>query len=238
MLKLLKKYRWLLVLILFILALLPSFYFYDKYKQTKKLLNNPKKVVLEEKTILLNKIGKLIELPKNEDPTIATVTDKKKLSSNPFFTKAENGDRAIFYTKAKRAILYRPSTNKIIEVSQINVESESKDATKTLITPEKTGISPSPSIQAKGRLVILNGTKIADLAIKEKDFILSKTTNLEVVSLGDTVGNFTENLVVSIKSGNENAASQLANLVSGKVVDLPSGEVAPVGADLLLIVGK
>lgn len=51
----------------------------------------------------------------DETPTIATVSDITKLQGQPFFAKAQNGDKVYVYSNAKKAILYRPSENKIIE---------------------------------------------------------------------------------------------------------------------------
>lgn len=233
-----KSIVYIIIVAVFLILAGTTVYFYNQYVTAKKLLNNPKNIVVEEKANLIKKIGGLIELPANEDPTVATVTDKNKLAENPFFAKSENGDRVLFYTKAKEAILYRPSTNKIIEVSQINIESATPAGTTgSVVTGTPTKISPTNG-QAKGKLVIYNGTDITDLAGKEKDFILRKTTNLDVIKLGDSKNNYTENLVISLKPEDVNAANQLANLVSGKVVNLPSGETAPTDADLLLIVGK
>lgn len=81
-------------------------------------------LVVEEKdevTILLDKIGELIDLP-NETPTIARIDDVTKISEQPFFANAENGDIVLFYTSIEKAILYRPSTHKIVEVSSIVLE--------------------------------------------------------------------------------------------------------------------
>lgn len=69
---------------------------------------------------VVGKIGNLIELPAGEDPTIATVTDKTKLSDQAFFAPAENGDVVLIYADAKKAYLYRPSTNKILDVAPVN----------------------------------------------------------------------------------------------------------------------
>lgn len=65
---------------------------------------------------ILGKIGKLIDIP-DETPTVATVSDVTKLSGQEFFAKAANGDKVIIFPKAQKAILYRPETNKIIEVA-------------------------------------------------------------------------------------------------------------------------
>lgn len=71
-------------------------------------------------TNLVAKIGTLIELPAGEEPTIATVTDKTKLTDQPFFASAQNGDVVLIYTHAKKAYLYRPGSNKILDVAPVN----------------------------------------------------------------------------------------------------------------------
>ena len=75
----------------------------------------------DEVEVLLEKIGELIDLP-NETPTIARIDDVTKVADQPFFVNAANGDIVLFYTSAEKAILYRPSTHKIIEVSSIVLE--------------------------------------------------------------------------------------------------------------------
>ncbi len=70
---------------------------------------------------LNSEVGKLIELPTDETPTVATVVDASKVKSQAFFANAQNGDRVLLYSKSSKAILYRPSTKKIIEVAPINI---------------------------------------------------------------------------------------------------------------------
>jgi hypothetical protein len=64
-------------------------------------------------------VGKYLELPTDETPIVATVGDVEKArgQSPEFFAKAANGDKVLLYSKAKEAILYRPSTKKIIVVA-------------------------------------------------------------------------------------------------------------------------
>lgn len=66
-------------------------------------------------------VGKNIVLPDNETPTMATVTDPSKLRDQPFFAQAQIGDVVLVYVNFHKAILWRPSIQKIIEVSPINL---------------------------------------------------------------------------------------------------------------------
>ncbi len=80
--------------------------------------------VQSETSMLIAQVGKLIDLPKDETPTIATITDISKLKDQPFFANAKNGDKVLIYTNAKKAILYRPSENRIIEVGAVNINQQ------------------------------------------------------------------------------------------------------------------
>jgi hypothetical protein len=72
---------------------------------------------------LVDAVGKLIILPSDEQPTIATVTDLAKLQGQPFFANAQVGDKVLIYQNAAKAILYRPSTNQVIELAPLNLGS-------------------------------------------------------------------------------------------------------------------
>jgi CHASE1-domain containing sensor protein len=120
-----KKFLWkrivlLIVLLVAVLGIAGTAYFYNKYQQIKK---DPTTVATQETTALVQTIGKLMVLPTGETPTVATVTDKTKLTSQVFFKDAQNGDKLLAYTIAKKAILYRPSSNKIINIAPFNISS-------------------------------------------------------------------------------------------------------------------
>jgi hypothetical protein len=70
---------------------------------------------------LENKVSLLVDLPQGETPTIATVNDASKLKNQAFFANAKDGDKVLIYSKAGKAVLYRPSTNRIIEYSTVNL---------------------------------------------------------------------------------------------------------------------
>lgn len=91
------------------------------YRQTKMLKVDPQDIVNKEVQTTLNQVGNLMILPEGEEPTIATVTDPERLKDQPFFANAKVGDRVLFYVNAKKAILYDPVANKIVEVAPLNV---------------------------------------------------------------------------------------------------------------------
>jgi hypothetical protein len=109
-----------------------SAFFYMKYSALK---SDPSKEAQAEVTRLVAQVSKLMVLPEGENPTIATVTDVEKLSEQPFFAKAKNGNKVLIYTGAKKAILFDPMTNKIIEVAPINIgDSAKKTQQKPVVT--------------------------------------------------------------------------------------------------------
>lgn len=92
----------------------------DLQNQVTALKSNPQAAVQQQTTDLINQVGKLMNLPKGETPTVAAVTnaDQAKKQS-AFFNDAQNGDKVLLYVKAGEAILYRPSSNKIILVAPL-----------------------------------------------------------------------------------------------------------------------
>ncbi len=94
-------------------------YIHTKNELTK--LSNPKTAGQTETQQLIDKVSKLVDLPTNETPTLATVKDSSKLKTQTFFSDAQNGDKVLIYTKAGKAVLYRPSTNRIIQYSKVNL---------------------------------------------------------------------------------------------------------------------
>ncbi len=136
-----------------------SGYFFYKYQNAQAILNNPQLTAEQQTKLLIKKIGQLIDLPA-EEPTLATVSNVEKLRNQLFFKKAENGDKVLIFTNAKKAILYRPSANKIIEVAPISfnnnvagVATPSGTIKPTVsltpsitLSPSSTIRKPSPSI--------------------------------------------------------------------------------------------
>lgn len=93
---------------------------YENLKKENARLSNPQEAAQAEADRTKSEVAALIELP-GETPTIATVVDVDKLKEQQFFANAENGDKVLIFPEAKKAILYRPSTKKIVEVAPLNI---------------------------------------------------------------------------------------------------------------------
>lgn len=104
-------------------------YYYFQFNTLSKRSQDPKSEAKE----VLAKLDKLIELPEGEEPTVATVQDAEQIKSQPFFVKAQNGQRVILYTNARLAILFDEQANKIINVGTINVSTPS--ANQPIVSP-------------------------------------------------------------------------------------------------------
>lgn len=72
---------------------------------------------------ILQEVSAQYNVPKNETPSFAQISDKTQLASQPFFKDAENADFLIIYAKAKLSILYRPSEHKIIATGPVEIKS-------------------------------------------------------------------------------------------------------------------
>jgi len=101
-----------------VVSIAAAVYFYSQYLDIR---NDPTKIVNEENNALVSKVGQLMVLPAGETPTVATVTDLAPLKDQPFFANAKIGYKVIIFTNAKRAILYDPTSNRIVELAPLNI---------------------------------------------------------------------------------------------------------------------
>lgn len=198
----------------------PSYYFYNQYQRSQELLKNPTEAAREEVRALVAKVGQLLELPQGEEPTVATVSDKEKLKDQAFFARAENGDKVLIYTNAKKAILYRPSTNKVIDVAPVNIGATAQTQTQPV------------------RVALYNGTTTTGLTKTVEADLKSKLPNIEVVLKENAKKNdYSKTLVIDLSGNKKEAAEQVAKALSGEVGNLPKDETKP-DADILVIIGK
>lgn len=141
------KKNWLSLIIIFIVLIGFSF-LGIKYMQTKtqlQQLTNPKTAGKTEIQIIEDQVDRVVDLPKDEEPTLATVNDVTKLKNQNFFKNAQNGDKLLIYTKSQRALLYRPVANRVIEYSNVNLQSNNAQQTQGEAQPQTTTPVPTPN---------------------------------------------------------------------------------------------
>ena len=123
---------WLVVL----LAVAAAVFFYIKYQDARSQL--PEEVAAqnaEETSRVIGKLGNILSITTDAQPTVARVDDPDVLKqANPdFYADAQAGDYLILYPE--RAIIYRESENKIINIAPIintsNIKPNTDQSTST-----------------------------------------------------------------------------------------------------------
>lgn len=219
------KREYLIGIVIVLIALIPAIYFYRQYRVAQDRLANPNAFATQEAKDLVAQVSKLMELPQGETPTVATVNDKTKLQNQPFFSHAENGDKVLIYTNAKKAILFRPSSDKIIDVAPVNVGP----------TASASG-TPAPA-PATVTFVLRNGTSKLGLTRTYETELKSKIPNADVVDADNAQNkDFAKSFLVDVTGTKAAQAAQLASTLGLTVSPLPSGESTP-SADFLIILG-
>ncbi len=164
-------------------------------------------------------VGRLIELPTGENPTIYTIADITKFKDQLFFQKAKNGDKVLIYTNAKKAILYDPQAKKVIDVVPVNIG--------------------SPSAQALGpKIVLRNGTKTAGLAAKAETDLKKVVADLNVILKENATGDYDKTVIVVLNSMGLNLAKDLTKILNASQSALPAGESKPKDGDILILLGR
>lgn len=102
---------------LVIMIILAGYFYWENTQLRENTQLDSEREVQE----LVERVSRLIVLPEGEIPTVATVSDPDLLRDQPFFYKAQVGDKVLIYTNARRAILYNPNTDKIVEVAPLNI---------------------------------------------------------------------------------------------------------------------
>jgi hypothetical protein len=102
------------------LGLIGTVVFYNKYQDVK---SNPSQVQKAQNTAetqrVLTELKKVIQIDEKEAPTVARVEDPEKLkkANAEFYKNIQKGDYLIIFPK--RAIIYRETSNQLINIAPI-----------------------------------------------------------------------------------------------------------------------
>jgi hypothetical protein len=95
-----------------------------KITETENDVNN--NVELEIK-ILQEKISKFITLPTDDSPQLFEIDDPKQLiGKQAFFKDVLKGDKLLVYPKSAKAVVYRESSDKIINIGPVSFDDINK----------------------------------------------------------------------------------------------------------------
>lgn len=123
-----RRFFWyILIFCVILFAIIAGFF----YKHPAYYLS-PDVLAESEGKTLAKKVGEIVFLPQDEVPTVAKVSNPSLLKEQAFFIDAKIGDVVLIYTNAKKAILYDPTANKIVNMSTLNIGGINK--------PEETNI--------------------------------------------------------------------------------------------------
>lgn len=186
------------------------------FKKYNDLKNNPissEEAAKKEEDQVVDKISKLYAVPKDERPIISTVKDKELLKKQypDFFSTIENEDKVIFYQNAGIAIAYRPSTNQLVKVGPLKIQSSVPSA--KIIGPQANRDAVEQTIKT---------------AYKDK---------LTVADKADAKAGYVGVTVVDLGGKNTDLVKQIAASLKGQVGTLPAGEDKPDNAEILIIAG-
>lgn len=201
-----------------VLVLLLAFgiFFFVKYQQVNSKYKVAIMTVDQKNQQIVARIGKLIDLPKNETPEIALFPDKKTFSGSTtvkaFYANAEKGDYVVAYKGANQTIIYRDATNKIIKSGEYVYFTAGLNPIKLAI------LAPTDQQQAIANKI--NGTILnADIVAQQQPKVLPA-----------------QSYVVDVTGTNAKAAKELADKLGLPVGQLPEGETKPEGATLIVVI--
>lgn len=182
-----------------------AWYYRNKYNQLNGMTAD--QFAQRENNRIISDVGKLYSLPKEEQPSIATIKDKDTVKQQyPFLSEAENGDTLLLYKDKQLAILYRSSTKQLVKVGALNIQD-------------------SPAIKVIGKAEARKG--VEKLLTDNK---LKYTADLAKTDLRGVT-------VVDVSGQKADQAAALATKVGGAVGGAPDGEAAPKDVDFVIYVG-
>jgi hypothetical protein len=232
-------------------------YYAHNYLAGKKVVEKSASLSLQdEKQRIVDAISRSMELPSGESPIVAAVTDVEKLRDQSFFPDAQVDDQLIMYSDAKKAIVYRLSSEKIVDIIPFLEKEEEKivkvgkelssDQIAVANVPAENGtekVLAETDVQVqeeekKVRVAIYNGTKNKGVSEKLAEVINSANLDVNVVIKTNAKGDYGKTMVIDLIGNNAELVTNIAGSIGGNVsTSFPQGEPMPE-ADVLVIGGE
>lgn len=218
----------LIFFVLFLIALAGfawSFWRYWSIKQEVRFLSTPQgqqELSKQEVEKVVSAVGKLIVLPADKQPSVATIQDVVSLAKEqPFFTGAENGDKLLLYPD--KAIIYSVKNDKLVNVGPVYNQNA------------QSAVAPSAQKAVKLSVEVRNGSEKVGAGRALADALAAKGLYdiKEVTNASKTV--YSKTILVNL--ANKDVSALEKELGVKAVKEMPDGEAA-TGADALIIVGN
>lgn len=201
----------------------------------------------ERQRELISEVSTRIMLPADEKPTVAVVSDINRLKDQQFFTGGQNGDIVLIYMNARKAVLYRPSEKKIIEVAPVNLNNNEASVAGT--TNKAVTLSPTPGgagapttaptpTPGPTRFALRNGTTVTGLAQTFGQQLQTKLPKAQITERGNAAKrDHATSIIVDVTGKKAAEIQQIAAVLGIAVGILPDGELVPANTDYLIIIG-
>lgn len=218
-----------LILIIVALVILGALTYFgwswwDLRKQVDTLLKPEGIEELQKKQTeeLLNKMKEHIVLPDDEEPIIATVTDAEALKEeSEFYALAKNDDVVVIYVRAKKAFLFDPFSNRVLNVGPV-ITDENSEGTETL--------EGSVSVEVR------NGTDAEGRGEEVAQQISNLDENFEVLPATNADESYTETVIVDNGATPELLKKLEDELETTALTTIPEGERSS-SAKILILIG-
>lgn len=198
---------------------------WDLKKQVNMLLRPEGIEELQKKQTeeLLNKMKEHIVLPDGEDPIIATVTDAEALKrESNFYALAKNDDVVVIYVRAKKAFLYDPFANRVLNVGPVITDENSE------------GIEQDEDIVS---VEVRNGTEVSGRGEEMAQQISNLDGNFKVLPATNADETYSETVIIDNGADAKLLAKVEAELGTTALTTVPEGERSS-SAKILILIGE
>jgi hypothetical protein len=235
--KFLKKYQKQALLILILILGASNIYLLQKARH-----ESPQPQTDREAREILEKISDYMVLP-NESPAIATVADESKLQGS-FYARAQKGDKVIVFRQAQKAILYRPSDNKVIDFTSVHLTSMGLDPSSSTATQQQEQVAGAetsgPTVQPTSAQPLTidiyhSPSQESFLQVVEKELSEKISFDYVIDERKMTDEKLNEIIIVDLSKTHPEAAGHIARVLGGRVADLPPSSIQS-DSDILIVI--